>query len=157
MEGLKATGDGSPGIWLWAGPVDKAGLHSRMPKAARLAGIAISCGLLLLLFVILLSPHFARTGPGNESLQKRDAVPAGHFAMLNWRPSSSRIVGYNVYRADKTGGPYLRLNPSPVPETVYKDSGVQPGHTYFYLVTAVDAKGNESGYSNQGPALIPAP
>jgi len=41
--------------------------------------------------------------------------------------------------------------------TNYSDPTAQSGHTYFYLVTAVDAKGRESRFSNQAAAIIPWP
>ena len=39
----------------------------------------------------------------------------------------------------------------------YTDTGVAAGQTYFYVVTAVDANGAESVYSNQASALVPTP
>jgi hypothetical protein len=37
----------------------------------------------------------------------------------------------------------------------YSDSTVQSATTYFYVTTAVDASGNESGFSNEVSAPIP--
>jgi len=81
----------------------------------------------------------------------------GHFAVLTWKASTSAVAGYYVYRSENSGGPHKKLNSSPIRETTYKDSSVQAGHTYFYLVTAVDAKGYESGFSNQVRATVPSP
>lgn len=82
-----------------------------------------------------------------------------HLVNLSWTASTtSTVVGYNVYRGTVSGGPYaVKLNASVVSLTAYTDTGVQAGQTYFYVVTAVDASGAESVYSNQASASIPTP
>jgi len=67
------------------------------------------------------------------------------------------VAGYYVYRAENPGGPYKKLNSSPIRETTYRDSPLQAGRTYLYQVTAVDAKGQESAFSNQVRAIVPSP
>ena len=42
-------------------------------------------------------------------------------------------------------------------DTTFVDSSVQSGQTYFYVTTAVDGSGKESGNSNQTQAVIPTP
>lgn len=54
------------------------------------------------------------------------------------------------------GGPYTKLNGSLILGTVYTDSTVQAGQTYFYVATAVDPNGVESEFSNEIPVTIPA-
>jgi fibronectin type 3 domain-containing protein len=66
-------------------------------------------------------------------------------------------VGYNVYRATKTGGPYTKVNPSLNVDTTFTDSTVAAGSTYFYVVTAVDGAGTESAFSNEAKAVVPSP
>ena len=39
----------------------------------------------------------------------------------------------------------------------YDDSTVQSGQAYYYVTTAVDSAGVESGYSSQVQAVIPFP
>lgn len=81
-----------------------------------------------------------------------------HLVDLSWTASTSTVVGYNVYRGTVSGGPYAtKLNSAVVPGTAYTDTGVVAGQTYFYVVTAVDANGVESVYSNQASALVPTP
>jgi fibronectin type 3 domain-containing protein len=80
---------------------------------------------------------------------------SAHSAVLSWTASTSIVVGYYVYRGTQTGGPYTRLNSTPVAVTGYTDSTVQSGLTYFYVVTAVDSNNVESVYSNEGSKLIP--
>lgn len=88
------------------------------------------------------------------------AIPqtSGHYEVaLTWdAPSSSAdpVVGYDVYRATGAGA-YSLLNSSPVSATNYTDATVQPGTTYTYEVTSVDAAGVESVPSNTYTAAIP--
>jgi fibronectin type 3 domain-containing protein len=74
---------------------------------------------------------------------------------LSWSAStSSDVVGYNVYRASVSGGPYS-LIASSVSGTSYSDSNVTAGQTYYYVLTSVDSSGNESTDSNQASAAVP--
>jgi fibronectin type 3 domain-containing protein len=67
------------------------------------------------------------------------------------------VVGYNVYRGSVSGGPYTLLNSTPNGNLSYTDTTVVGGQTYFYVVTAVDASGNESVVSNEATVVIPTP
>jgi hypothetical protein len=80
-----------------------------------------------------------------------------HSVDLSWIDSTSSVVGYRVYRATASGGPYSLISSSIVPNTIYTDGSVSSGSMYFYVVTAVDASNNESSYSNESPASIPTP
>jgi fibronectin type 3 domain-containing protein len=79
-----------------------------------------------------------------------------HTVSLTWTASTS-AVSYNMYRGTVSGGPYTMINSSPDTTTAYTDSTVASGTTYYYVATAVDASGNESGYSNQATAVVPSP
>jgi hypothetical protein len=82
-----------------------------------------------------------------------------HWASLNWTASDTPgIVGYNVYGGTVSGGPYIRLS-SLTGGTAYQDisSGIVPGSTRYYVVTAVNSAGIESSYSSEVRALIPTP
>jgi Domain of unknown function (DUF4082)/Abnormal spindle-like microcephaly-assoc'd, ASPM-SPD-2-Hydin/Immunoglobulin domain/Immunoglobulin I-set domain len=78
-----------------------------------------------------------------------------HSVALSWTRSTSTVNGYLVYNSQASGGPYTRLTASSVNLPSYADSSVQNGKTYYYVVTAVDASGVESQYSNQASAVIP--
>jgi len=81
-----------------------------------------------------------------------------HSVTMTWVGSiSSNVAGYNIYRATTSGGPYTKLNSSPVSATSYVDGIVQSGQTYSYVVTTIDSSGNESAFSNQAQAVIPSP
>jgi len=92
-----------------------------------------------------------------ESLTGSGIAPIQHSVDLSWvASSSSNVVGYNVYRAGISGGPYATVAPANA-GTTYVDGSVQAGQTYYYVVTAVDTSGTESVYSNQVQAVIPSP
>jgi hypothetical protein len=83
---------------------------------------------------------------------------SSHSATLNWVASTStRVVGYNVYRGATSGGPYTKVNSTPTFATHFTDRYVQAGQTYYYVATSVEASGNESGYSNESRVRIPSP
>ncbi len=77
------------------------------------------------------------------------------YVRLSWKASTSKVAGYNVYRADHSGGPYTRINAVLDRATSYTDASVALGQTYYYVVAAVNASGVESKYSNQTQAVIP--
>jgi fibronectin type 3 domain-containing protein len=64
-------------------------------------------------------------------------------------------VGYNVYRGTANGGPYQIINNALDASTSYTDETVASGTTYFYVVTEVNAEGQQSAYSNVAKAVIP--
>ena len=80
-----------------------------------------------------------------------------HVVNLSWIPSTSaNIVGYNVYRAQVVSGPYSKINTGGlVGSTLYSDTSVASGMTYYYVATVVDNSGQESARSNQAQAAIP--
>jgi hypothetical protein len=88
------------------------------------------------------------TGVGTQQQQS-------HTVALSWNPSTSQVIGYNVYRGKASGGPYGKLNSSVDPSTAYTDSTVQNGSTYYYVTTAVNSQGQESTYSNEAQAVVP--
>ena len=128
-----------------------------VPKMMSAAVITICVGLVHVTPPILPPSAFAREVPQAKSPPNSDAKPKAHSVDLHWKASVSVVVGYNVYRADKPEGPFRKLNSSPIPKTNYTDTGVQAGHTYFYKVAAVDAKGNENESPNHIRAVIPSP
>jgi hypothetical protein len=83
------------------------------------------------------------------------AQPVQYTVQLNWAASTSQVVGYNVYRTTTSGSGYTPINGSLVAQETFSDSTVQPATTYYYVTTAVDGSGNESGYSNEAQAIVP--
>ena len=63
-----------------------------------------------------------------------------HSVDLSWgagtitNPSSGQVVvGYNVYRGSVSGGPYTKLNASPITALGYTDTVVSAGQTWYYV------------------------
>jgi len=68
---------------------------------------------------------------------------------LTWDESVAEdLAGYSVYRSREAERGFLRLNRQPLVAQSFADEfEIKAGVNYFYLVTAVDKDGNESGYS----------
>jgi Abnormal spindle-like microcephaly-assoc'd, ASPM-SPD-2-Hydin len=92
-----------------------------------------------------------------EGLTGVGVAAAAHSTDLAWNPDKDPVIGYNVYRGGKTGGPYARINSVLDASTNYTDSNVSAGATYFYVVTAVNAQNQESGFSNEAKVVVPSP
>ena len=99
----------------------------------------------------------ATNEPVAESVTGTGTAAVQHSVSLSWTESTSTVSGYNIYRGTQSGGPYAALGAGNGTATTYTDSSVQPGRTYYYVVTAVDGAGLESAYSNQVQAVIPSP
>jgi hypothetical protein len=99
----------------------------------------------------------ASSSSTKETLIATGTQLSQHRVSLSWDPSTSTVIGYNVYRALTSVGQYSKINSAIDASTNYADSGVQAGQTYYYVTTAVDAVGTESGYSNEVQAVIPNP
>jgi hypothetical protein len=97
----------------------------------------------------------ATGSPATISLSGDGVVPVPHTVALTWTASTSVVSGYNVYRSTTSGTGYVKLNGTLVPAVDYSDSSVVNGTTYYYVTTAVDAGGDESGYSNEASVVIP--
>jgi hypothetical protein len=77
------------------------------------------------------------------------------FIDLVWAPvTDSDLDGYNVYRHEE-GGASVKVNSEPVKMPAFRDARVVAGKTYFYSVSAVDLRGNESGRSEVASESVP--
>ena len=64
---------------------------------------------------------------------------------LSWQPDAEPdLAGYAVYRAEGDAGWQRISGTAPLNAPAFRDTQVQPGHTYRYAVTAIDLTGNES-------------
>jgi large repetitive protein len=78
-----------------------------------------------------------------------------HVVDLNWKAStSSDIAGYNVYRSPD-GSTWEKMNASLIASTLYSDSAVANGSTYYYAATSVNISGEESSRSAEIKVVIP--
>lgn len=55
---------------------------------------------------------------------------------LNWSAVEGGVTGYNIYRANVSGGPYSKLNGALITNTTYDDTTAVPGNSCYYVVTA---------------------
>jgi len=81
---------------------------------------------------------------------------------LVWDPvDAPDLAGYKVYRTEGTGIEQLRpvgtipLTPQLLTATNYRDTGVNPGISYYYEVVSVDKTGNESTKVKTDWVLVP--
>jgi glucose/arabinose dehydrogenase/PKD repeat protein len=89
----------------------------------------------------------APTVPTNFAAQ---AVAADRIR-LSWTPSTDD-VGVSTYRIFRNGA-FLTTAPA----TPWDDTGLTPGTTYSYRVSAIDAAGNESAQTTAAVATTPTP
>jgi hypothetical protein len=95
------------------------------------------------------------SGSGSKTATPPPTNDSAHSVGLAWDASTSSVAGYHIYRGGSSGGPYNRISGSLVPSLTYKDTGVASGDHYYYVVTAVEADGTESAYSNEVAVDIP--
>jgi hypothetical protein len=84
------------------------------------------------------------SGPGQEP-----------FIDVIWAPvADADLAGYNVYRHEQGISP-AKISTEPVKTPAYRDTNVVSGKTYFYSVSAVDLRGNESPPSEETSEKVP--
>ena len=77
------------------------------------------------------------------------------FIDLVWAPvTDADLAGYNVYRHEE-GGQAVKINSELVKTPAFRDSNVVAGKKYFYSVSAVDLRGNESARSEEAAESVP--
>lgn len=77
------------------------------------------------------------------------------FIDLTWAPNTeSDLAGYNVFR-HVGGAAAVKVNTELVKTPAFRDASVSPGTTYYYAVSAVDLRGNESGKSEEAHESVP--
>ncbi len=151
ISSVNATGAGFSASGVAAGQVIGAGQTATLAVKFAPTSAATFSGAVSVISNAGNSPiSIALSGTGTST-------PVAHSVSLSWTPSTSTVVGYNVYRSTVSGGPYTLVTASPIQGAAYTDNSVQAGTTYFYVVTAVDASGNESAFSNEASAAVPTP
>jgi hypothetical protein len=77
------------------------------------------------------------------------------FIDLAWTPNTEPdLAGYNVYR-HSGDEPAVKINSELQKTPSFRDSQVKAGTKYFYAVSAVDLRGNESGRSVETSETAP--
>jgi len=109
--------------------------------------------------------HLARVGVEEVASDgSPPAAPTGLEARagdasvaLDWADNGeSDLAGYDVYHSTTAGGPYAKLNTTPVTTSAYTDAGLTNGTTYHYVVRAVDSSDAVSEPSNEA-SVTPSP
>lgn len=84
------------------------------------------------------------SGPGQKA-----------FIDLVWNANTDPdLSGYNVYRREAGTSPQ-KINSETVKSPAFRDTNVLAGHEYFYSVSAVDVRGNESDRSPEASETVP--
>ena len=77
------------------------------------------------------------------------------FVELTWAPvPASDLAGYNVYRREE-GSEAVKINADLAKTPAFRDNNVESGKRYFYSVTAVDLRKNESARSDEAAENVP--
>jgi hypothetical protein len=76
------------------------------------------------------------------------ATPGSVLVDLSWSINlETDLAGYHVYRSERQDTRGVAITPDLLLAPAYRDTSVEPGHRYWYSVTAVDRSGNESDAS----------
>lgn len=87
----------------------------------------------------------AYSGPGQKP-----------FIDLVWTANTEGdLAGYNLYRHEAATEP-VKINAALLKQPAFRDSGIVSGHRYFYSVSAVDVRGNESPRSEEASETVPS-
>jgi hypothetical protein len=105
---------------------------------------------------------------GLATLQPSPQITGHHNVTLSWNASPSvnsenQTVGYCIYRSKKrdaakhnpTCNDCEQVNLTAIAGTQCIDDLVEDGATYYYVVTAINARGKPTSPSNETPAQIP--
>jgi len=83
------------------------------------------------------------------------SVGQAPFVDLVWSPDTEAdLAGYNIFRHEEGAEP-VKLNSLPEKAPAFRDSSVQSGKKYFYSVSAVDERNNESAKSEEASEQVP--
>ena len=77
------------------------------------------------------------------------------FIDLAWTPDTeSDLAGYIVYRRSAASA-FVVVSSGLLKAPAWRDNEVHPGQTYFYAVTAIDVRGNQSAQSVPASESVP--
>ncbi|HEX5425950.1 MAG TPA: fibronectin type III domain-containing protein, partial [Candidatus Acidoferrales bacterium] len=149
---LYAGGGNTPYTWTISSGSLPTGVT--MSTAGDISGTPTAAGAFTFTAKVTDSSSPANTATASFTLTVTQGT--AYSVSLTWTASpSSGVAGYNVYRSTISGSGYVRINSGVATSLGYVDGTVQNGTTYYYVVTAVDGSGNESGYSPQWSIAIP--
>jgi hypothetical protein len=149
---LTATSGTTPYTWTISSGSLPAGLT--LSASGTISGTPTATGTSNFIVKVTDSSSSASTATASFSITV--AASSGYSVLLDWTASpSAGVTGYNVYRSTVNGSGYAKINPSPVSGLTYTDATVAANQTYYYVTTALDNSGDESGYSEVLQMVIP--
>ena len=84
------------------------------------------------------------------------ATLVGGAIQLSWNPVyPPDLDGYRLNRSTSPSGPFTQVRITLITGTTFTDRAVDPGVTYYYVVTAVDVRGHASMASNTASVAVP--
>lgn len=144
ISGVTVTGNGYSASGITSGLILSANQSATLTVDFAPSGLGNASGSITI-------ASNATNGPSTISLSGES-----HTVLLSWAASTSTgVTGYYVYRGTQSGQ-YTKINATALDaSTEFTDSTVQAATTYYYVVTAVDASGAESTYSNPTTVSVP--
>src|SRR5262249_58702330 len=101
---------------------------------------------------------FPPAAPQNVSASAVPAPSGAPAVDLSWSINlETDLAGYRVYRSEGQDTPGKLVTPDLLSTPAWRDISVQPGHLYWYTVTAVDRSGNESAHSGSAAVDLTQP
>jgi uncharacterized protein (DUF58 family) len=97
----------------------------------------------------------ASNSPASISLSGSGVASSSHSVTLSWTDSASGITGYHAYSSTVSGGPFAKMTSTALTTPSFRDTNVQSGQTYYYVVTALNSSNQESAYSSVVTAIVP--
>lgn len=103
-------------------------------------------------FLTALPEAPANVTVGNETQTTLDVEWDADIEYLVRRPTTLRGLYFDVHRGETAGGPYVKVNTTPVSnpgtgKVTFQDTGLTGSKAYYYLVRLVDIFGLESADS----------
>jgi hypothetical protein len=103
---------------------------------------------------VLAHDSFPPANPSGVEAVYSAAAP-NSFIDITWTANSEPdLAGYNVYRHHENEQP-VKINSELIKTPRFPDPNIQTGTKYFYSVSAVDLRGNESGKSEETSETVP--
>jgi hypothetical protein len=126
-----------------------------MQQVHTLLGISILAGML-----IALMPAGCAQSPGGGQAPGSTGEQAGQIRLSWERPTTKAdgtpltdLAGYKLYYGLTSRAYDFIMTVGN--QTTYALSGLEPGRTYYFAVTAYDASGNESHFSDEVSVTVP--
>ena len=93
-------------------------------------------------------PPSGSTNPSPSPPANPPPTPSTASLTLRWTANAEPdLAGYKIYGATSSGAYGAAVATAPANATSFVATGLQPGVTYFFVITAFDTAGNESARS----------